>query len=553
MFGLRRRGAPLINDLVAIAPFENKTGDPSLDLIGDMAADWISHGVGETRIARVVDPSSVAFARTGSGRSVETGTRDTGREIRRARAFAEGFGAGKVVWGSFYRRGDSLTFLVRLSSTAEGEVLSAIDPITGPTHNPLVAISAVRQQVLGALLRLNNLGSGALPPVGRAPSYDAYVAFLQGLDFITRYQTDPAIERFQVATALDSNFFAPRLWIVEAYEAAQRRREADSVLDLLEPHRTQLTPYERAFFGNYRATLSGDHGTALQMSREMADIAPGPLTFLLVAQDALIANRPREAATAFDQIDVARSFFHNWDGYWSWALEGHHMLGENDDALRMARKGLENFPESAPSILAEAKILAAMGRVTEAKAAIERGRALPEPEEASHLSFFAMVCKELAGRRDPAASVIGAAGLAGVQIADSLTPARETARAGCLACAGRWAELATMAAARHRANPTEWDWLGLAGIAAAHLSDRAEAERIDRQLAAIADRYSFGGPDFSRARIAAQLGEADRAVGLLQQSFARGFSYLEAIETHAPEFFTLAARRDFQELMQPKG
>ncbi len=545
---LRPRAPQLANDIVAVASFENRSGDPALDVVGEMAADWISHGISETQVARVVDPNSALVAR-----AAPLPEREATRDAVRARAFGEGLGAGTVVWGSFYRKGDSLTFIVRLSSTADGEVLAAIDPVSGATQNPLAAITAVRQLVLGALLARSNRGKGDLPPLGRPPAYDAYVAFLQGLEFVTSYDTDRAIERFQQASVLDTTFFAPRLWMVATYESAERMRAADSVLDLLEPHRNGFTRYEKAFFDDYRATLSGDPGAALAISREMSRMSPGPLSFLLLGQDALAVNRPREALAAFARINVGQSFLRKWDAYWSWALQGHHVLGENREALLMAEEGRRALPDAPSPLLAEAKVLAALGRVDEARVAIERARAQPESEFAPYLSFYVAVCRELSARGDSAAAAaVGAAGSA-LPVPDSLTPYQRNARSGCLACAGRWGELRTMAQRLHAADPADWHWLAVAGIAAAHLADRSEAERVDRLLAAIADRYSFGRPDFYRARIAAALGQSDRAVGLLRQAFARGLSYLDAIEDHSLEFRSLAPRRDYQELMQPRG
>ncbi|MEO8451078.1 MAG: BTAD domain-containing putative transcriptional regulator [Gemmatimonadota bacterium] len=553
-FALRTRPnePALESDLVAVARFENRTGDPKLDVVGDMAADWISHGITETELGRVVDPGSVVLARAeGSDAAGGVATRPT-QDVKQARAFAEGFGAGKVVWGSFYRTGDTLKFLVRVSRTSDGQVLSAIDPVTGPARDPLIAINAVRQQVLGTLLGLGSQAQAALPPTGRAPAYDAYVAFLQGVYFHTRYETDRALEQFRQAAIIDSNFLAPKLWIVETYESVMQYREADSVLDVLEPYRNRLTHYERAFFDNYRASLNGDTGGALEMSREMARIAPGPLSFLLLGEDALNADRPREALAAFAKIDVGQSFLKKWDNYWSWPMRGHHVLGENTEALEMSRKGRQAFPGAPVPVLTEAIVLSAMGRVAEARHAIEQGQALPEFDYVSHLSFFSNVCKELAARGDSAAVTIANAGLV-LPLPDHLTANQTKAKIGCLACAGRWRELAEMTRRLYEADPSDQTSLGIAGIAAAHLNDRPEAERIDRLLAAITDRYSFGHPDFYRARIAAQLGQYDRAVGLLQQAFARGLSHLDATESHAVEFVPLRGRADFQELMQPRG
>jgi len=44
---------------VAVAVFVNRTGDPSLEPLGSMAADWVTRGLTQTALVDVVDLGSL--------------------------------------------------------------------------------------------------------------------------------------------------------------------------------------------------------------------------------------------------------------------------------------------------------------------------------------------------------------------------------------------------------------------------------------------------------------------------------------------------------------
>ena len=95
-------------------------------------------------------------------------------------------------------------------------------------------------------------------------------------------------------------------------------------------------------------------------------------------------------------------------------------------------------------------------------------------------------------------------------------------------------------------------WLGRVGVLAARLGDNDQALLIDEQLAAINKPYLYGSPTLYRARIAAVLGERQRAVSLLSNAFTEGLSY--GIWLHLDiDFETLHDYPAFQELLRPKG
>jgi hypothetical protein len=101
------------------------------------------------------------------------------------------------------------------------------------------------------------------------------------------------------------------------------------------------------------------------------------------------------------------------------------------------------------------------------------------------------------------------------------------------------------------ASPDEVDCRGFVGVLAARRGDRAAALAADRALATLHGPYVHGRHTYWRARIAALLGERERALALLREALQEGQMY-PALHGAAD----LAPLRDlpaFQELIRPKG
>ena len=95
--------------------------------------------------------------------------------------------------------------------------------------------------------------------------------------------------------------------------------------------------------------------------------------------------------------------------------------------------------------------------------------------------------------------------------------------------------------------------LGMQGTLAVRLGMGDEAEQIDDELAAIAERpYTFGNPTFWRAKIAALLGEKAEAVMLLRQAAEKTCCFHQ-LPLHDIDLELLRDYPPFQEFVRPKG
>jgi tetratricopeptide (TPR) repeat protein len=154
-----------------------------------------------------------------------------------------------------------------------------------------------------------------------------------------------------------------------------------------------------------------------------------------------------------------------------------------------------------------------------------------------------------ASRRVAARGAAWYAGLTGEEASPVATPLN---RVECLWLAERFQEARSLAEATVRHFPGDRSAKCYRAVIAAHAGDRDVAAAADKEFAAQDDVRGRGNYSWSRACIAAQLGERDRAVELLRVALANGFNvkgylhvyvFLEPLHGYPP----------FEELANPQG
>jgi serine/threonine-protein kinase len=545
---------------IAVAVFENQTGDPALDPLGRMAADWITQGLTQTHVLDVVHSAATFYAAPGEGPAGARGGTD------RVRALAAATGAGTVVWGTYYRQGDSVRLQAQVTDARRGTLLRAIEPVSGPAQRPMDAVERLRQRVTAGLAtmfdqRLAAMATNMIEP----PSVESYREFVLGLELFYRTQYPEAIAHFARAAALDSSQSrstgnAALLWVAVAYANQNRYAQADSMVGMLASQRERLSAADQAWLGWVAAGIQGDRGERLRLTRRLEELSPGnPLVALLHGFAAVEANRPREALEAFRRID-ARGPMGEWPAYWQRYTRAHHMLGAHDQELALARRARERFPTNA-TLFCEVRALAALGRVGEVGRRLEASVTEPAHPAVRTTAADVMLAAafDLRAHGHPAAARAAAERAIRWHLArpaaERTSEATRAALARALYVAGRWDEARAHFEALARAQPDNVDYAGHLGALAARRGDRREAVRIAAQLEASTTPYLRGRHTRGRAAIAALLGEDERAVALLRDALAQGYDYhavtpvlhvdvdLESLRSYPP----------FQELLRPRG
>jgi tetratricopeptide (TPR) repeat protein len=548
------RSNPVIKrERVFVAAFENLTGDPGLDPLGRMAADWLTQGLAQAGVAEVV-PTITPF---GLPESVDSPRPP--REVRQRviAAHAREAGAGTVVSGAYYRQGDSVLVQAQVTDVRTGRIVGGIPAVGGRADRPLDAVEAMRGNVIAVLATRFDKTVASLAEVSsQPPSLEAYREYTEGVENFLRSAYPVAVSHFDRAVALDSAFTMAAIWSAFSRLNLGRHAQADSITQRLIPHREQLPPFDRTMLDALRATFQGDLPGQARATYAGAELAPGSFGQYAAAFYALRINHPREAVELLSGVDPDRADHRGWIWYWDVLTSAHHMLGEHRKELHAAREARNRYPDRLEAAVWEARALAALGRIAEMEETLV---------ELPHLQAFRgpgpgtalrLIAEELRAHGHPEASQRL---LERAITAYERLPAEELASAAVrseLAAAlvriGRYREARELFAALAAEDPANIEYLGYLGVIAAREGHAHEAERIAAQLAALDRPYMFGLNTFWRARIAALLGQQQDAVGLLQAAFAEGRPYSIAWHTE-PDFESLHSNPAFRRFLRPSA
>jgi DNA-binding SARP family transcriptional activator/tetratricopeptide (TPR) repeat protein/TolB-like protein len=544
-------GAALEPRRVVVAPFENRTGDAGLDVLGSMTADWLIQGLAQAGFGEVV-PVTAALVSTRYVAALP----DLRDSFARARELARETGAGVVVTGSYYREADSLHFQARIMDAAGGQVLHALRAGVATSASPLDAIDLLRARVLAALAPVGDGRESHARFAMAPPTYEAYADYVNGMEAFVRQDLETALRHFERSASQDTTYPMPVLAYAIARSNLGDWAATDSLVRRLEGSRDRLGPFERGVLDMVQGWLRGDDAAAYEASVRQAMIAPGSIGHYQVAEQARRLNRPREALRVLAELGPERGELRGWQPYWRELAFAHHMLGDHERELREARRARQLYPDQPAMLLLEVRALAALGRLRELNACIEERLVSPSTGAPSAGELMVAAAAELRahGHHAGVSGVLARA----VEWYESRPPEErarpgirmELARAHYLA--ERWADAEALIAALAAEFPHAVEVQGYVGLLAARRGDRAEVARVDHWLETLERPYLAGAETLMRARIAAVSGESERAVALLRESLSQGRTYGPFYHTD-PDLALLRGDPAFRALMRPKG
>jgi hypothetical protein len=343
---------------VAAAAFENRTGRPDLDDLGDMAADWIIRGLMETPLVNPTELEAV-YAR---------GEDDSGR-LTDPLTLARQSGAGMLILGSYYRSGDSVLFQAAIMDVAGGRILRSFDPVGAPVERATAALDALRERIAGGLSTLvNPLNRGTpIDPDMVPPSLPAYREFVAGLK---RDEWEVQAEHFRRAARLDSTFAAPLIQLAHRGFLLGDCHLADSVATALDSRRDTLTAWNRLTLDAVGAFCRGDVAEGLRLYEQRYRAYPRSASakahYAWVLHN---TNQPRAAVEMLRRLDPERDLGWRdspeevWPRYWVGMAASLHILGEYRAELDIT----DRWRDSAASEWQEVRgrALGALGRERE--------------------------------------------------------------------------------------------------------------------------------------------------------------------------------------------
>jgi tRNA A-37 threonylcarbamoyl transferase component Bud32/tetratricopeptide (TPR) repeat protein len=551
---LARKPPPLEPRRVLVLPFQNRTSDSTLNALADVAADYVIRGLRATNmVEEVVDARSQG--EEGAARRLNA----TG-----ARAAARAAGAGNIVLGAYDRApGDSLQLQAEVLDTRTGGAVRLIGPVGAPVGARLAALEGLRSRVMaavGSLLEPDFSEASSLPA-----TYEALVEWKAGIDGWDCCR-ERALEHFRRAAAIDSNFTLALTEVAFKSWQVGNCTRVDSIAAALRPRLERLPPVDGTQLGVAASLCHGNLAAAVDAATGGVDAAPADERLLSwKAMVLLLSNRPRETIDILERFDETRALEPGQDV--ALLLGAYHRVGTYDRALayiaQIGRVKLNTSGDLRGLFLSEeAASRAALGRVGDVtKTMDEIVRQLGADQQGlSVIGLLEGAGQELAVHGHAAAAEQAfdrAIRWAQARPTDQqATPDSRRALASVLNSAGRWNEALALYRVLAAVDSSDTDVQAALGDLAARRGDRAEAERVDRWLAAQGRRGPAGAASeywalYQRARIAGLLGQRERAMGLLREAEQKGFAGWRVAHLD-PDLAPLRGDPAFQEWVRPK-
>jgi tetratricopeptide (TPR) repeat protein len=551
-FFIFRKSAPGLDpDLVAVAVFENQTGDSSLDPLGRMASDWIGQGLSKIEGLKVVPMMSVLqlspMAKPGE---------KTSSPLSPLQFLTEQTGAGKVVSGTYYLDRGEIQFLSSITDTQKRKFLP-LEPVKGSLDDKMDVIEKLRQRIMGALAADPKYSIGDLKGM-HPPSYEAYQEFVLGMNNYARNDLAKAISHLEKAVELDPGFMPAYQWLARIYSNIDLWDKAVSIIGFMDQNRDKLTPEGALFLDRLKALSQGKNEESLRAVLQLQKLAPREFLYnFLAVAEGIGLNKPRQALDLFEKVELPESWLNlnmgiNWYAYWCIA---HYFLENHKKELEVVRRARKYFPDALALMTNEARALAALGRIEEVKKVIDEsllsrssigtaGRVMLSAARELRLRGYQEAFRDIAGR--------AVEWYRGRAAGKEASEEQRYDLAEALYVSEQWEEAGALIEKLRSEKPDDIDYLGYGGALAARRGDKEEALRISEELKRIDRPYTFGAQTYRRARIAALLGMKEEAVELLRQSFAQGIYYGVLIIQEA-DLDPLRDFAPFRELMKPKG
>jgi tetratricopeptide (TPR) repeat protein len=526
---------------VLIARFVNRTGDPTLAPLGDIATDYIARGLAATRLLDEVLDARTESMDTGAAAGAVTGLRQ----------MALSMGAGTVVWGSYYNITDSVHFEASILEAGSGKVLLALQPVAGPRARQTEVVETLRQRIMAGFAVLFGPGFESWQAQSVPPTYDAYQEMLAGEAAAWSFDFDIAFEHYQRATALDPSYVGARVSAAVVSSEADRCADVDSLARALKSVASPLSPAEQGQLDWALASCRGDFEGTLEAGKRVLEAAPRNVGWaVMTAIRAAELFRPREVLTILRRLDPlpARFVASQEAVYWTAMLSAYHQLGDFEEELRAATRQSRNGLEAgAPPDAAGA--LAGLGRTEE----VERlATGWLDGGDTGTWTGGRVQCAALELRAH-GQTAAGHRLLERVAAWFRAHPPEISTTDAVIPClwhllsaeyyAGQWSAARASYEALAADTTSTRARFGLAAVAARE-GRQEDVARLDQWLLEHDDHYD-------RARLAAIQGRRADAVALIQRSFDQGL--LGRMYMHYdPDLDSLHGYPPYEELLRPK-
>jgi tetratricopeptide (TPR) repeat protein/predicted Ser/Thr protein kinase len=297
---------------LAILPFRNASGDPSLDWLGPSVADMLSTDVGQSAQLRTVSPTSVHQIFTDL--RISSGTVLDPAMIRRVADFSN---ADRVVWGQYAKFGDQIRIDATLQDIKNGSAVPLKIDVATEKEIPGAIdrlAESIRQKLALPENVLKELKASSFQPSSH--SVAALREYNQGINSQRDGKNLEAQKQFEAATKDDPAFALAFSKLAQAYSSlgydSEAERSAKKAVglsqDLPQAEKYLINAIEMQVMKNYPEAIKAYENLA-KASPDNSDVRSALASLyqdsgdLVKARDyylKILASNPKEVGATLD-------------------------------------------------------------------------------------------------------------------------------------------------------------------------------------------------------------------------------------------------------------
>ncbi|WP_088340327.1 tetratricopeptide repeat protein [Robiginitalea sediminis] len=284
---------------IAVLQFENLTGDSTKNIIGEMAVDWIIHGITRNKLGQVISPQIIDDYSKVLRASVLPADNSVVRNNIRVTEYLK---PSKIIEGDYYLRDGRMLFQCSITDEAMNRTLVSFDPVSCDAESPLDCIEAINQRILGYFIEEERAAESLEE---HPPRYEAYELFSKAKSW--RNEDDRQyLDLLNASIDADPDFFEPKAFRFMYYFNQGMYRTSDSLLQLMR-RETGLYDRQQVLLNLYDALLRGNHRNVYRYQQGEYNITPMHLetNSNMMLFSLQLTNRPGAVDSIFQEIDMS--------------------------------------------------------------------------------------------------------------------------------------------------------------------------------------------------------------------------------------------------------
>ncbi|MGA8866961.1 MAG: tetratricopeptide repeat protein [Candidatus Sulfotelmatobacter sp.] len=255
---------------LAILPFRNASGDPSMDWLGPSLADMLSTDVGQSVRLRTVSQDRLHQVLSDLKISSETSL-----DPQSLKQVAEFSTADAMVWGQYAKFGEQIRIDATLQDLKHDRRISLKGTAASEKDIPAAVdqlAAALRQNLSLSSDVLKELRASSFQPSSKSVS--ALREYNQGVQLTREGKNSEALKLFQAATAEDPDFALAFSKLGETYSRLGYDNEAEDAARRAVEKSENLPEAEKFLIAANHFRIAKDYPKAIEAYQNLARVSP---------------------------------------------------------------------------------------------------------------------------------------------------------------------------------------------------------------------------------------------------------------------------------------